>query len=260
MSNLTGYSLSNNSEENNLVLSTGDGNHPGVPSGVISVGGGQNPINYTGFRFETGSLDSAPKFFHNITPSAAARFHDTRWLMANADFDQSFVAALGASVINASMITLTSDGCKFRMITDPGELEATSYNTTCSHPHLNASSYWDTFNVVATTCTFYPCVKDYHAIVNDAVLTESIIRETPAAEAPHNPGVAFPDHQHFNTHCFVNGQPYSPGNVSSIFGDSQTFNVTSAEGRNVSVPHECLYSINGIYLRALSTFLADTLR
>jgi hypothetical protein len=74
--------------------------------------------------------------------------------MASGDLDESFRAAVQASVLNFSMITLTTDGCTWQPIQNPEIPDSSLYNITCSHPALNASSYWNYINVVSAACAF----------------------------------------------------------------------------------------------------------
>jgi hypothetical protein len=120
--------------------------------------------------------------------------------------DKAFIAVLKASVVNNTMIALTTAGC--------------DYGGNCSHPNVDLSPHWDQINVAATACTFYPCVKNYHAVVNDTVFTETVVRQTPMEADPTDsytisPRPPFlPGHTLFNDHCVIDGQPVSQTNFS----------------------------------------------
>ncbi|KAF3035961.1 hypothetical protein E8E12_006950 [Didymella heteroderae] len=181
------------------------------------------------------------------------------WLLARGNLYDSFRAAVKASVLNFSMITLTTDGCSWQPFQDPEYPDLSRYNTTCSHPSLNASSYWNIVNVVATACAFYPCVKDFHGDVVDTVYTETVVRETPANRSPDDVEVSIAPQAVFNDHCIINQQPVTLENVSSIASADRTLNSTYVDGRNVSVPHECFYEFSGAYIRGVQNYLSKTL-
>jgi hypothetical protein len=165
--------------------------------------------------------------------------------------DKAFIAVLKASVVNNTMIALTTAGC--------------DYGGNCSHPNVDLSPHWDQINVAATACTFYPCVKNYHAVVNDTVFTETVVRQTPMEADPTDsytisPRPPFlPGHTLFNDHCVIDGQPVSQTNFSSVVVNKTAVNDTVIDGKNVSVPHECFYYITGDYFRPFSNFLASSL-
>lgn len=245
-------SIPNGSVAYNLFLPAHDPASPNTLRPRISVGGGQNSANITGFEPRI-----LPQLFLNATAYPAPSSYGMELLTADADLDKPFLAGLRASVLNTSMITLSTDGCDWHPTPIPQSPGYYKYNITCSHPDLDVSPYWDKVNAVATACTFYPCVKDYYAVVNDTVFTETLVRETPIDRDPYDHTI-FPNHQHFNEHCIINEQPVTLANVSS-FNNHTALNTTFIDGKNVSVPHECFYHTGGIYLRALSTFLADAL-
>jgi hypothetical protein len=241
----------------NLVLPFFNKTSRGKPT-ILTVGGQSAPTsgNYTELGWA-----SLPSYFLNITAYENYFPRELEGLVNGAKFDDSFITAMKASVLNTRMLTLTSDQCTFRETRKNDPEGSISQSITCKHPNMKASSYWDTFNAVATTCTFYPCVKEYHAIVNDTMFTETLIRDTPIPIAPgqEDSGTAFPDHQMYNEHCVIDGRPVTLDDASSISVDSRDLNTTLIGGKNVSVPHQCFFEVQGIYLRALTQFLGETL-
>lgn len=202
----------------------------------------------------TSEMAYAPSLFLNATTSKG-----WIWLLERGGLDDSFLAAAQASVLNFSMITLTTKDCDWHRTQDPEQLEVYNYNITCSHPGLNASSYWDKVNVVSTACALYPCVKDYHGAVVDTEYTETLVRETPAKRSPYDVEVSIADQTVFNDHCIVDQRPVTLDNLSSNSYDSRMLNTTYFDGRNVSVPHECFYQFPGAYIRAIQEFLSGVL-
>jgi hypothetical protein len=252
----TGDAQQQSKEVFNLVLPFFNETSQGKPT-MLSVGGQSAPAsgNFTDLGWT-----SLPSYFLNITAYENYFPRELEWLVNGSKLDDSFISAMKASVLNTRMLTLTSDQCTFSQTPTNDSEGSFSQSITCKHPSIKASSYWDTFNAVATTCTFYPCVKDYHAVVNDTVFTETLIRDTPIPIAPGlDSGIAFPDHQMYNEHCVVDGQPVTLDNASSISADGRNLNTTLIGGTNVSVPHQCFFEVKGNHLRALSKFLAEAL-
>ena len=241
----SGQALDNDTVQYNLFLPADNSDDSPI---WVSVGGGTSRGIFTSFEDYAGM----PNLFLNTTATAVPGVYGLDWLIANMQPEESFLAALRASVVNTSMIMFTSDGCDFHTKPMPETPGSYSSNITCPHPD-DASSYWDIVNAVATTCVFYPCVKDYHGVVNDTVFAETLIRETPANKEPYDENI-FANQQHYNDHCIINNQPVTLDNVLST-----DTNVTFIDGKNTSVPHECFYNIDGIFLRALSVFLSESL-
>jgi hypothetical protein len=70
----------------------------------------------------------------------------------------------------------------------------------------------------------------------------------------------YPDRVHFNEPCIIDGQHYTLNNISKVPARNSTvFNVTSSNGKNVTVPGECYFQFNGIFAWALLRFLTSTL-
>lgn len=169
-------------------------------------------------------------------------------MLANDDLDDSFRAAVQASVLNFSMITLTTDSCNWQPALNPEYPDFFLYNVTCAHPSLNAGSYWNVVNFVSTTCALYPCVKDYYGEVIDTKYKETVVRETPASRSPEDASFSVAPQTLFNDHRVINNRLITLENVSSLATPDRIFNSTWVDGKNVSVPHECFYEVPGTYI------------
>jgi hypothetical protein len=84
--------------------------------------------------------------------------------------DSSFDSILPASILNVSVVTFTNNNCEQQV----EELDRCS-----NHSFPNSYPFLDNLNVVATACSFYPCVRDYHGSVRDTKFTEAVVREIP---------------------------------------------------------------------------------
>lgn len=251
-SNMTVYGDSekmNGSVEYNLFLPADKPLSEDMPYLWTSVGGAIVDNITT-----TSHMAYAPHVFLNATT-----LEGWDWLLASGDVDDSFRAAVQASVLNFSMITLTTDDCNWEPAQNPEYPGLSLYNITCPHPSLNASSYWNVVNVVSATCALYPCVKDYYGEVIDTKYKETVIRETPASRSPDDVAVSIASQTLFNDHCIINDRPITLENVSSLISPDRVLNSTFVEGKNVSVPHECFFEIPGTYIRGIQEFLSKSL-
>ncbi|CAO2655539.1 Nn.00g043420.m01.CDS01 [Neocucurbitaria sp. VM-36] len=223
-----------NSYDFNLILSDGYG-----------VGGGRLTFNYTPGDFAVPT-----------TPLRISNGVGWESLLGHPVFDESFKAALQASIVNVSIIALTQDGCTWIQGTGPGQSSERHVN--CPHLVSNFTPYWDFINVVAAGCTFYPCVKNFHGTVDDTIFTETIVSETPLLTIPHTETNYWPNREHFNSPCVVDNLTYTLANVSSIPEGNHNFTYTFVEGKNVSVPEQCVYAVSGVYTQTLSEFMDET--
>ena len=101
----------------------------------------------------------------------------------NEPWNGSFLAAFGdefrdvftSSIFNVSIVTFTQDGCEY-VAGDVGK---------CSNNGAPTSFYGtQVYNVIATSCSFYPCIRDYYGSVQNARFNETIIAETPVLQPP----------------------------------------------------------------------------
>jgi hypothetical protein len=224
--------------------------------GPISVGSWQQQENLT-------DLLPASNNFLNIS------VEDFEWA-ANVNGtpyqDPWFNEALQASVLNVSILTLTLDNCKAVRVTPYSGGLDNGFNITCPHSKLNPDYFaanfssteaFQAFDLMATSCAFYPCVKNYHGTVNNSLLTETVVNETIASFDENSPPSSFTDYLQFDLPCVIDHQMYTLDNISSV-QRNQTFNTTLIRGKNVSVPDQCLYRVSGVYLNALSGFVSNT--
>jgi hypothetical protein len=159
----------------------------------------------------------------------------------------SFGSILRASILNVSVVTFTNNNCEQRVM----ELDRCS-----NHSFGTSFPFLDYLNVVATACSFYPCVRDYHGSVRDTEFTETVVREIPMTRGGEHP---FPDVEHFHTPCLLDGQEYTVENISLVPSDRHNFTTSIMDQVNMTFPAECTYQIDGTYLMGFSDFMNTTL-
>lgn len=169
-------------------------------------------------------------------------------------FDSSFDDVFAASILNVSIVAFTNHGC------EPVARENNLAFQRC--PGVNANwtfPIMDFLNAVATTCSFYPCVRDYHGSVRNAIFTETVINETPIKRPPGQGNDMFDYSLHLHTPCIIDDQIYTIDNISSVPREGRNFTTDYVNGVNMTFPRECAYGAGGIYKLALHDFMVDAM-
>jgi hypothetical protein len=175
----------------------------------------------------------------------------------NSSVDRAFVETLrtisSASIFGAHIITITQDGCQ--QVRDSISQQVATH---CFPPHLNLSSYWDFINFAASACTFYPCVRDYAASVDNTVFTETIINDTPIPSSRDESSTDHPlYYRTFHTPCVVDGVIYTLNNISSVPERGQDFVDMYVDNQNISIPGQCIYGLSFSHVTRLAEFMSD---
>lgn len=175
----------------------------------------------------------------------------------------SFLAAFGdefrdvftSSILNISLVTFTDSGCEYFDGDGRPSQKCSNNGVPTSYYGYNGSMY----NVVATSCSFYPCVRDYHGSVQDARFKETIIAETPVLQPPGQDNHTFPNFERFHTPCQIDGNVYTAENVSLIPKDNHNFTLTMVGDEQISVPTQCVFGMYGVYALSLGDFMSETM-
>ncbi|KAI9776888.1 MAG: hypothetical protein M1839_009336 [Geoglossum umbratile] len=137
-----------------------------------------------------------------------------------------------------------------------------SGTTSCPHRGLNFQNLTN-IDIVAATCTLYPCLKDYYAEFRNGSLREEVISTT---ELQNNTRYTFPDSKgvsydinSIRIPCVVNGLQYDIGNFSKVPDLNNSFVLIQVDGKNVTAPQQCHYKMDEDYLGALIYFLDQAL-
>jgi hypothetical protein len=170
-------------------------------------------------------------------------------------FDGSFDDIFRASIFNVSIVSFTNNGCEPLPQQDSWALQK------C--PRINNSNspfkIMDFLNAVSTTCSFYPCVQDYHRSVRDTIFTETVVNETPIMPPPGQKNPSLPNYIHLHTPCRIDNQMYTIENISSIPRDGHNFTSFYSNGTNTTFPTECTYSTSSVYAKSLSRFINSSM-
>ena len=153
---------------------------------------------------------------------------------------------------------MTDANCSIT-INSTNQFNETFYNYDCPQHGKNFTSGWKNYGFQATTCALFPCVKNYRSSVINGVLDEVVVSEIPLLPDFNEGAELFYDQTGFNTPCVVNEQQYDLSNISKVPSQHIDSNITLIDGKNVTVPSECYYSMNGIWMRGLSLFMGSTL-
>ncbi|PHH93038.1 hypothetical protein CDD83_2148 [Cordyceps sp. RAO-2017] len=116
--------------------------------------------------------------------------------------------------------------------------------------------------VMATSCAIYPCMKDIKVGVSGGRLEDHVVRTTPAR--PNSRSVRnspFPNLYAVKSPCVVEGRLYDATNFSLVPVDpnKRKFVMVPVDGKDVDVPSDCLYAVNGDYWYGLGSFLSREL-
>jgi hypothetical protein len=169
------------------------------------------------------------------------------------------LAGLPASIYNFTLFQITDANCTIKVNETTSDENTTRYIYDCPQHGKNFTSGWKNYGFQATACTLFPCVKNYRARVTNGILDEQVVSETPLLPDLNQEPTAFYDQTGFNTPCVIDGQQYDLSNVSKVPTQNRNFNTTLTNGKNITVPSECYYTMDGIWMRALSLFLSNTL-
>lgn len=157
-----------------------------------------------------------------------------------------------SSILNTSVVTLTNDNCG-PLGRDGEPLQ------NCSHDGFDTThKQFDSVNVAAAACSFYPCIRDYHGSVKNTIFEETILNETPIARlsVQKNALISFIQ---LHTPCIIEGKAYTANNISSAPRDSKDLDSGIVGNEHVGLPTQCLYGMYGDYISSLADFMQGTL-
>ncbi|KAI0380397.1 hypothetical protein F5Y04DRAFT_97592 [Hypomontagnella monticulosa] len=170
---------------------------------------------------------------------------------AKSIFDPEFVKLNNVSIISATVLALSTSTCS-------GDDD----NLDCPIP----DGYGGPTGYIATSCSLYPCLKNYDATMEKGVLSERVVSTQPAAinwvEAGIGPGEinSIMNWTALQTPCLVDDVWYSLSDLPSVPKiEGRTFTDINIDGTNYTAPHECLYKISYPYVAAFSRFVGFNL-
>ncbi|KAK2764175.1 hypothetical protein CKAH01_15781 [Colletotrichum kahawae] len=218
---------------------------------------------YPNYTLPNGS-DRPFRMAQSLSPwydmSFTANTTDLDWAVKS--FPEGFKALAGTAFANVTILSFTQARCT----------RDTNGTMRCPRPVLdfgmpNERGLTDEANVMAVSCTLYPCLRNYHAEVTRGKLVERIVSTEPAfqniVEARSNsPSMDLRIYANFTglqLPCFVDGVEYDLSNISQVpHADMTGINVNGSEYR---VPETCLYKVSAMYAWAIRKVLKlDLLR
>ncbi|KAI1452754.1 hypothetical protein F4805DRAFT_470619 [Annulohypoxylon moriforme] len=116
--------------------------------------------------------------------------------------------------------------------------------------------------VVATSCSLYPCLKNYRATIERGVLDEKIVSTQPAPinQVEDRYNIARMNYTALKSPCFVDGDWYDLSNISNVpKTEGREFTNLTMDGKNYTAPDECLYKMWYLYAGGLTKFMGQNL-
>ncbi|KAI1078194.1 hypothetical protein F5B20DRAFT_592082 [Whalleya microplaca] len=170
---------------------------------------------------------------------------------ASSLFSPEFAAVSNAALANITVLALTNTSCTNNM----GTLKCPV-----------TSSYGGETGYVATSCSLYPCLKNYEARLENGFLAETVISTEPAplnlVEAGTDVTTLNPlaNYTALKTPCLLDGEWYDLSNFQDVpTTPGREFAGINVDGANYTAPNECLYKMVFMYGSALKSFMVNDL-
>ncbi|KAI2776395.1 hypothetical protein F4815DRAFT_484627 [Daldinia loculata] len=170
---------------------------------------------------------------------------------ASSLFTPEFESVCLESLLNVTVLALTKATCS----KDGDKLD-------CPVAH----GYSGPTGIVATSCTIYPCLKNYDATMMKGVLSEKIVSTKPARINRVEANITqYEIHPTMNwtalqSPCFIDGQSYDLSNFSTVpEKEGRVFTGINIDGTNYTAPDDCMYKMSYPYWSALNKFTGQDL-
>jgi hypothetical protein len=180
-----------------------------------------------------------------------------RTIFRELDLSDELLTVSSVSVANISVLSYTSNGCKFTRSGNQNFWNCTS------NIIADEASAWDKVNVVATACSIYPCERVYRAEVSNSVLEEKLQHTRPAIGTQSNILGSLPFAAVLNESCMATHTSQDISNTPEprIIVDGSNYTAVLGSN-NITIPAECLDMISLAYLisleQSLEGFLSGT--
>ncbi|KAI1857459.1 hypothetical protein JX265_011194 [Neoarthrinium moseri] len=172
---------------------------------------------------------------------------------ASSEFPDGFATLANDALTNITVLTFTQSPCSNN---SQGEL-------VCPH---NVTGYVGSSDYVATSCSIYPCLKNFQANMRRGVLDERVVSTVPApvnrveANITESGVSAAANYTALKSPCLIDGVEYDKSNFSRIpRTPGRIFTGINVDGTEYTAPDECLYKLMWLYGHALDAFMAQTL-
>lgn len=192
-----------------------------------------------------------------------ATSEDLNW--AESSFTDDFILVSSQAVSNITVFSLTREPCTNNSGTYTCPRNITNTMTT----DLIALGPWD---LVASSCALYPCLKNYHGDVDGGVFTETVISTELAS---YNWLSSSTTEEYFpldwtevapgnwsavKSPCVIDGIEYTTANNFSDVPRTATRNFTNihSNGSYFHTPEECVYTLSSAYIMGMYDWLSET--
>jgi hypothetical protein len=198
-----------------------------------------------------------------ISPSEAkylsSRTGPLDWALEGVD--NEFSDAANLAIANLTVLSTNQSKCWPRT--------AGAYFT-CEPDRFTSRLVTQHENAVAISCAFYPCMKKFHAKVQDGTLVETVVESEPVDYIKGDnkrPGEIPPwgipeagNRTGLDRNCLIQGKEYSMKNFTQDYSPrTAEFTPMVVDGTNYTIPNQCLYKLSFPYARAINTFMRLTL-
>ncbi|KUI59958.1 hypothetical protein VP1G_07183 [Cytospora mali] len=194
---------------------------------------------------------------------------------ASDSFTEEFASAASVAVSNFSMLVATTSPCTKR---------PNSGFYDCPHNVSSTDYYNGLGGYIATSCTLYPCMKEYYGFSLGSRFRERLVRTSTAVPNKQETSgyTAYYNYTAIRSPCILeDGITFNTSNLTHSLLEAGTWytttnmsyaphvagrtwaNITLEDSKgndyNTSVPNACLYKMDAIYASALQYFMSYTL-
>lgn len=184
---------------------------------------------------------------------------------ASSLFTDEFEVYATQALANVTVLSFTREPCS----NDTGTVECPR-NITNTNADFSTQGVWD---LVASSCALYPCLKNYHGDVEEGVFTEHIVStEVATYNWPDSTNVQkyFPlewteipvaNWTALKDPCVIDGIEYSKNNNFSNVPRTANRNFTNvhSNGSHYHAPEECVYTLSAQYVMGMYDWMTQTL-
>ncbi|SPJ82045.1 uncharacterized protein FTOL_09450 [Fusarium torulosum] len=168
--------------------------------------------------------------------------------------DNEFSDAANLAIVNLTILSTNQMGANF----------------TCEPDRFTSRLLTQYENTVAISCTFYPCMKKYHAKVQDGTLVERVVESESVdyikgdSKRPGEiPNLGIPEAGNrtgLDRNCLIQGKEYGMKNFTQDYSlPTAKLTPIVVDGTNYTIPNQCLYKLSFQYARAINAFMRLTL-
>lgn len=185
---------------------------------------------------------------------------------ASSAFTDDYLLVAAQAVTNVTVFSFTRAPCT----NVSGHWECPREIVNTQTDSVDDEGSWD---IIASTCALYPCMKNYHGDVEDGIFTEHVVSTELAS---YNWPISSPDQEFLPLNwgivpvanwtalkdpCVIDGVEYTKGNNFSDVPRTATRNFTNvhSNGSYFNAPEECIYSLSNQYIMGMYDWMKETL-